>query len=81
MYQGYTIPPFYDSMIAKIIVHGKTREEAILKMNRALLELVVEGVTTNQLFQIDLLTHPSVVKGEYDTSFLQTTFLPNWSSE
>ncbi|UUV99190.1 acetyl-CoA carboxylase biotin carboxylase subunit [Vagococcus luciliae] len=81
VYQGYTIPPFYDSMIAKIIVHGNTREEAILKMNRALLELVVEGVTTNQLFQIDLLTHPSVVKGEYDTSFLQTTFLPNWSSE
>lgn len=78
MYQGYAIPPFYDSMIAKIITHGNTREEAILKMKRALQELIVEGVTTNQLFQMDLLTHPSVIMGVYDTSFLQTTFLPNW---
>lgn len=81
VYQGYSIPPFYDSMIAKIITHGKTREEAILKMKRALLELVVEGVVTNQAFQLDLLTHPSVIKGEYDTSFLQKTFLPSWSIE
>lgn len=81
MYQGYSIPPFYDSMIAKIITHGKTREEALLKMKRALLELVVEGVTTNQMFQLDLLTHPSVVEGCYDTSFLQKEFLPNWSQD
>lgn len=81
MYQDYTIPPFYDSMIAKIITHGQTREEALLKMKRALLELVVEGVTTNQMFQLDLLTHPLVIEGSYDTSFLQKEFLPNWSQD
>ncbi|WP_314061029.1 acetyl-CoA carboxylase biotin carboxylase subunit [uncultured Vagococcus sp.] len=78
MYNGYTIPPFYDSMIAKIIVHGENRVEALVKMQRALAELVTDGVVTNQDFQIDLISHPRVVVGEYDTSFLQETFLPEW---
>ncbi|MGX7023678.1 acetyl-CoA carboxylase biotin carboxylase subunit [Vagococcus hydrophili] len=79
VYNGYTIPPYYDSMIAKVIVHGETRVEALAKMQRALSELVTEGLLTNQDFQLDLITHPDVLKGVYDTSFLQETFLPNWN--
>ncbi|MCJ0537120.1 acetyl-CoA carboxylase biotin carboxylase subunit [Enterococcus cecorum] len=78
MYSGYAIPPFYDSMIAKIIVHGQTRFEALMKMQRALGELVTDGVTTNAEFQMDLISHPNVVAGDYDTSFLQEIFLPAW---
>lgn len=78
MYSGYVIPPFYDSMIAKIIVHGQSRFEALMKMQRALGELVTDGVTTNAEFQMDLISHPNVIAGDYDTSFLQETFLPAW---
>lgn len=81
MYSGYTIPPYYDSMIAKIIVHGETRFEALMKMQRALGELVTEGVTTNADFQMDLISHPQVIAGDYDTAFLQESFLPNWTPE
>ena len=78
MYNGYTIPPFYDSMIAKVIVHGENRMEALAKMQRALSELVTDGLVTNQEFQLDLITHPDIIEGKYDTSFLQETFLPTW---
>ena len=78
MYSGYVIPPFYDSMIAKIIVHGQTRFEALMKMQRALGELVTDGVTTNAEFQMDLISQPNIIAGDYDTSFLQETFLPAW---
>ncbi|MHC5267642.1 acetyl-CoA carboxylase biotin carboxylase subunit [Enterococcus sp. LJL98] len=81
MYSGYTIPPFYDSMIAKVIVHGETRFEALMKMQRALGEFVTEGVTTNVEFQMDLISHPKVVAGDYTTAFLQEEFLPNWIPE
>lgn len=79
VYTGYTIPPFYDSMIAKIIVHGENRFDALMKMQRSLSELVTEGVTTNADFQLDLISHPAVIQGEYDTAFLQEKFLPNWT--
>lgn len=79
MYNGYTIPPYYDSMIAKVIVHAETRVEALAKMQRALSELVTDGLVTNQEFQLDLITHPEIIKGIYDTSFLQETFLPEWN--
>ena len=78
MYQGYTIPPFYDSMIAKIIVHGDNRFEALMKMQRALFELEVEGVQTNAEFQLDLISDRHVIAGDYDTAFLGETFLPNY---
>ncbi|MDR1473228.1 MAG: acetyl-CoA carboxylase biotin carboxylase subunit [Lactobacillales bacterium] len=78
VYQGYEIPPFYDSMIAKVIVHGENRMEALMKMQRALFEMEVEGVTTNTEFQLDLITDPKVVAGDYDTSFLMEEFLSNW---
>lgn len=81
MYSGYSIPPYYDSMIAKIIVHGETRFEALMKMQRALGELVTEGVTTNADFQMDLISHPQVIAGDYDTAFLQEVFLPAWQPE
>ena len=79
MYNGYTIPPFYDSMIAKVIVHGEDRTEALAKMQRALSELVTDGLVTNQEFQLDLITHQQIIDGKYDTSFLQETFLPEWN--
>lgn len=81
MYSGYTIPPYYDSMIAKVIVHGETRLEALMKMQRALSEFVTDGITTNVEFQMDLISHPNVVAGDYTTAFLQEEFLPEWTPE
>lgn len=70
VYPGYVIPPNYDSMIAKLIVHGKDREEAIMKMRRALYEFVIEGVYTNIDFQLQILMDEDFVKGDYDTGFI-----------
>ena len=81
VYNGYTIPPYYDSMIAKIIVHGENRFDALMKMQRALYELEIEGVTTNVEFQMDLICDEHVIVGDYDTSFLMETFLPNYNKE
>ena len=80
VYPGYTIPPYYDSMIAKIIVHGENRFDALMKMQRALYELDIEGVVTNADFQLDLISDRSVIAGDYDTSFLMETFLPNYQN-
>lgn len=81
VYPGYTIPPYYDSMIAKIIVHGENRFDALMKMQRALYELEIEGVATNVDFQLDLIADKNVIAGDYDTSFLMETFLPTYHSE
>ena len=62
VYQDYSIPPFYDSMIGKLIVYAKTREEAIRKMRAALCELVIEGVEHNGDFQFELLGEKDVYK-------------------
>lgn len=70
VYQGYTIPPFYDSMIGKLIVYAKTREEAIRKMRAALCELVIEGVEHNGDFQFELLGEKEFLKGTYCSDFL-----------
>ncbi|MFJ7637154.1 acetyl-CoA carboxylase biotin carboxylase subunit [Peribacillus sp. NPDC097264] len=70
-YPGYTIPPYYDSMIAKLIVHAPTREEAIEKMKRALGEFVIEGIKTTIPFHIKLLQHEQFVSGEFNTKFLE----------
>jgi acetyl-CoA carboxylase biotin carboxylase subunit len=70
VYQGYIIPPTYDSMIAKIIVHGRTREEAISRMKRALGEFIIDGVTTNIGFQLEILSNPKFLSGDFDTSFV-----------
>lgn len=74
VYSGYVIPPFYDSMIAKLIVHGKDREEAICKMRRALGEFLIEGVHTNIDFQFELINSEEFIKGTYDTKFIENSF-------
>ena len=70
VYSGYKISPFYDSMIAKIIVHGEDRNEAISKMKRALDECVIEGVNTNLDYLYSILEDEKFVSGEFDTSFI-----------
>ena len=69
-YQGYTITPYYDSMIAKLIVYAPTREEAIAKMKWALAEFIVEGVDTNIDFQLSLIRDPVFEAGNYDIGYL-----------
>ena len=76
VYPGYTIPPYYDSMIAKIIDHGENRFDALMKMQRALYELEIDGVLTNSEFQLDLISDSQVIAGDYDTAFLMEKFLP-----
>ena len=70
IYQEYTIPPFYDAMIGKLIVHARTREEAIRKMQAALSELVIEGVDHNSQLHMEILEAGSFVDGSYTTDFL-----------
>lgn len=81
MYPGYTIPPYYDSMIAKVIVHGANRFEALMKMQRALYELEIEGVMTNVDFQWELISDKRVVAGDYDTAYLMEEFLPQYQQQ
>ena len=81
VYPGYTIPPYYDSMIAKIIVHGENRFDALMKMQRALYELEIDGVVTNSSFQLDLISDPNVIAGDYDTAFLMEKFLPAYQEK
>ena len=70
VYQGYEITPYYDSMIAKLIVHGKDREEAIAKMKWALAEFIVDGVSTNIDFHLKLIRTEAFEKGDYDNGYL-----------
>lgn len=72
VYAGYTIPPYYDSMIAKLIVRARTREEAITKMERALDEFIVEGVKTTVPFHQRLMRNPDFRAGNFHTGFLNT---------
>ncbi len=74
VYTGYKIPPVYDSMIAKIIVHAKNREAAIAKMKVALDECVIDGVDTNIDFLYQILENENFVLGNFDTSFIQKEF-------
>lgn len=71
IYEGYTIPPYYDSMIAKIIAYGVNRNEAISKMKRALEELVIDGVETNRDFLFEIIRNPNFIRGNFDTSFIE----------
>jgi len=72
LYQGYSIPPFYDSMIGKLIVYAKTRDEAIRKMKAALCELTIEGVVHNASFQAEILSTDEFVNGTYTTDYLES---------
>ena len=71
IYNGYTVPPTYDSMLAKLIVHGKDREESIAKMKSAVAEFVIEGITTNIDFLLKILENENFKTNNYDTSFIQ----------
>lgn len=75
IYEGYTIPSNYDSMIAKLITFGVNRNEAISKMKRVLEELVVEGIQTNQDFLFEIIKNPNFIRGNFDTSFIEEEIL------
>lgn len=72
VFPGYTIPPYYDSMVAKVITWGRDRAEAIARMRRALEEFVIEGVDTTIPFHLEVLKHPKFVAGDFNTKFLET---------
>ncbi|WP_372720264.1 acetyl-CoA carboxylase biotin carboxylase subunit [Novipirellula sp.] len=75
VYAGYTVPPYYDSMIGKLIVHRPTRAEAIATMRRALREMQVEGICTTASFHDKVLQHPEFLEGRHDTKFVEREFL------
>ena len=75
VYSGYTVPAQYDSMIAKLIVHGETREQAIQIIKRALDEYVITGVKTTIPLHREIVRHPQFAKGQFDTSFIENNFL------
>ncbi len=72
IYAGYSIPPYYDSMIAKLIVSAQTREEAIVKMERALQEFIIEGIHTTIPLQLQLMRDPDFRAGNFTTKFMET---------
>lgn len=77
MYTGYSIPPFYDSMVAKLIVHADTREEAVARMKRALDEFIIEGVETTIPFHLKLMDNEVFKSGDFDTKFLERYTIMN----
>ena len=74
VYTGYTIPPFYDSMIMKIIVHDKDRRQAINKMKSVLGEVVIDGITTNRDFQYEICNNNRFETGDITTDFIAQEF-------
>jgi len=70
VYSGYSVPPYYDSMIAKLICTGATREIAIARMNRALQEFMITGIKTTIPFQIEIINHPDFKAGKYNIAWV-----------
>ena len=75
VYNGYIIPPYYDSMLGKVIVYGKDRKEAIEKMKTALWEITIDGVDTNVDFQLEILNNIKYMEGEFHTGFIEKEIL------
>ena len=75
LYQGYTIPMHYDSLIAKLIVHAEDRKSAIIRIKRALKEFIIEGIKTTIPFHLKVLDHIDFQKGNYSTKFIEENFL------
>lgn len=71
IYAGYTVPPYYDSMLTKLIVHAKSRSEAIKKMRSALGEVIIEGIHTNVDYLYDIINHPDYISGNIDIEFIE----------
>ncbi len=81
LYSNYTLPPFYDSMVAKIITHQPTYEEAFNLMERALYEVTVEGLNTNIELLEALIRHPEVKADKVHAKWLEEVFMPEWLEE
>jgi acetyl-CoA carboxylase biotin carboxylase subunit len=75
LYAGYTVPPYYDSLIAKVLVHGKDRAEALVRMHQALDGFIIEGVTTTIPFLMKVIEHPVFQDGRVDTKFVERDFM------
>jgi len=71
VYAGYTVPPYYDSLLAKLICQGRTRDEAIRRMQMSLESFIIEGVTTTAPFLSRVMQHPRFIAGDVDTKFLE----------
>jgi acetyl-CoA carboxylase biotin carboxylase subunit len=71
IYDGYTVPPYYDSLLAKVVVHGNTRAEALARMRQALESFIIEGVTTTIPFLNRVIAHPDFIAGRVNTKFLE----------
>lgn len=80
-YAGWTVPPYYDSMIAKLIVHAPTRDEAIARMKRALYEFTIEGIKTTIPFFLRIFSHPDFIKGSFNTAFVERVMNAERQSE
>ena len=74
VHSGYVVPPYYDSLIGKLIVHQATRDDAIRSMQRALAELRVDGIQTTVPIHQEILSHSAFVEGRIDTTFVERTF-------
>ncbi len=72
LYSGYTVPPYYDSMVAKLIVHGQNRNECMMRLRRALSEFVIDGISTSIPLHQDLLTAPDFINGDYNIHWLES---------
>lgn len=81
LYAGIKIPPYYDSMIAKVIALGESRISAVRKIKRLLSEMIINGVQTNQDFQQALINDPGFINGKFTTEYLEKVFLPKWKKE
>jgi acetyl-CoA carboxylase biotin carboxylase subunit len=79
VYGDYVIPPYYDSMIAKVIAHGDDRTRCLAKMDRALGHMVIDGVSTNRDFLRDVIQHPDFVAGDHHTRWVEQEFLAGWA--
>jgi len=77
VYPGYKVPPFYDSMIAKVIVHARTRELAIARMRRALDAMVVEGIKTTIPLHLKIMDNPDFQAGNFSTRFMEEFLAKN----
>jgi len=73
IYQGYKVPPYYDSLLAKVIAHGNDRQETLARMRRVLGEFTIEGVATTLPFHRALLQEPGFIAGEFDTEYVGRT--------
>jgi acetyl-CoA carboxylase biotin carboxylase subunit len=77
VYQGYKIPPYYDSMIGKLIVHGRTRNECMMRLKRSIDEFVVDGISTTIPLFKRLLANQDIINGDYDIHWLEKFLAEN----